>query len=406
MKVVHLTTRLSDRGGGIPEVVRQLRSYQAACGQIEPYIVGIQEEQSAELPAGPASRWTRQLPCWGPLSFGFAPLTIGQLLALDPDIVHVHGLWSFMSIVAFCWRRKTGRPYVISPHGMLDPWALSQAKWKKQLASWLYERRCLGQAGCLHALNDAEARAFRRFGLSAPICIIPNGVDPPHPAEPWAVPAWRRCVPSDSKILLFLGRIHPKKGLRELIAAWLGAKVHPKAGDWHLVIAGRSESDEYMRELRSLSRRGGPDGVHFIGPQLGTEKTASFRAAHAFILPSYSEGMPMAVLEAWAHGLPVLMTSACNLPEGFAVGAALEIEASVQGVEAGLHRLFAMSATHRQAMANAASNLVRDRFAWRTTAALFSEVYAWLECCEQKLPAHVHSSDHAAKEAARCDRPP
>src|SRR5690606_14930940 len=201
---------------------------------------------------------------------------------------------------------------------------------------------------CLHALNEAEARAIRAFGLNNPICVVPNGVDPP-PDVARARPAWAEQVAQDRRILLFLGRLHPKKGLGNLLCAW--KEVRSRAtDDWLLVVAGWDQGGHERRLRRLAEEYGIAPTLRFVGPQFGDDKAASLALADAFVLPSVSEGLPVAVLEAWSHGLPVLMTEACNLPEGFAAGAALAIGPDPAGIALGLRRLFAMSDAERRAM--------------------------------------------------------
>jgi poly(glycerol-phosphate) alpha-glucosyltransferase len=120
------------------------------------------------------------------------------------------------SVASLRWGQATRRACIISPHGMLDPWALEYSRWKKRLALWGYERKHLQTASCLHALSKAEAQAMRAIGLSNPICIIPNGIDTA-PPESVGAPSWRRRIPADAKVLLYLGRPDPKKGLPNLL---------------------------------------------------------------------------------------------------------------------------------------------------------------------------------------------
>src|SRR5262249_35549403 len=114
----------------------------------------------------------------GPRSLGFAPGLRRALVELDPEGVHVHRLLMHPSADVVAWSRGA-KPYIVSPHGMLDPWAVDNSGFKKRIARWLYEDRHLGGATCIHALCTAEADAIRDFGLENPICIIPNGVEVP-----------------------------------------------------------------------------------------------------------------------------------------------------------------------------------------------------------------------------------
>jgi poly(glycerol-phosphate) alpha-glucosyltransferase len=315
----------------------------------------------------------------GPRSFGYSPQLGPKIGAARLDLLHVHGLWTFISMAARSWSTGGRAPYVVSPHGMLDPWALKRSKWKKRIASTLYERGHLRRAACLHALCDAEYNAIRALGLDNPVCVIPNGVTPVV-RQPTRPPPWRRHLPDDAKVLLYLGRLHPKKGLAHLVEGW--GKIRREAGetvlDWYLVIAGWDE-DGHQASLEGIAFRGGvADKVRFIGPQVGLNKDATFRSSDAFILPSFSEGLPMTVLEAWARGLPVLMTPHCNLPEGFAARAALPIEPSPEDIARQLRALFAMPDERRREIGARGLMLASTLFDWGRAAAQLSSVYFWL----------------------------
>jgi poly(glycerol-phosphate) alpha-glucosyltransferase len=204
--------------------------------------------------------------------------------------------------------------------------------------------------------------------------------------------------------LLFLGRIHPKKGLVALLKAWAEIQ-NPKSGiknskDWELVIAGWDQGGHEAQlknlcgelglqvssrawqedlKLNSCKLKTSPPelesaDVHFFGPAFGEEKDALLRSADAFVLPSFSEGLPMSVLEAWSYGLPMVMTPECNLPEGFASGAALEIRSSAGGFE-GMRTLIEMTDQERAAMGMRGRRLVEERFTWPKVAAQMKAVY-------------------------------
>ena len=375
MKVGLLTSWLSHRGGGPPEALRPLAR------DLERQGIGVTVFGLAD-PSDPVleDRWgrasIRTARPWPPLAFGYAPALAGLLERSGPDLIHVHGLWMYGSLASLRWSRRCRRPRIVSPHGMLDPWALRRSAWKKHIAGALYERAHLRGAACLHALNEAELRAIRAAGLRNPVCVIPNGVDLPS-GRPSSSPAWANRIGA-RRALLFLGRLHPKKGLVGLVRACARVQRHPAAKDWALVIAGWDQGG-HRRELQKLVAELSLDRfVFFAGPQFGAAKAASYARADAFILPSLSEGLPMAVLEAWSHGLPVLMTEACNLPEGMAAGAALQIEPHVAGIAQGLRELFAMSDGELANMGARALRLAAERFSSANVAAQMKAVYEWV----------------------------
>jgi poly(glycerol-phosphate) alpha-glucosyltransferase len=332
---------------------------------------------------------------------------LGELESLHPDAIQVHGLWKYTSLAVHRAASRVSCPYVVHPHGMLDSWAVRNSSWKKRLASWAYERRHLEQAACIRALNCTEAEAIRRYGLQNPICVIPNGVDLP-PQDSLEDPPWSGAIDSRRRILLYLGRIHPKKGLPNLMRAWALVRESAKeAANWALVVAGWDQ-DGHEAELKRLCQRldlpwsnlagtGSPHSlversqsvgtdfcadtmpcILFLGPQFGKAKDACYRHADAFVLPSFSEGLPMVVLEAWSHSKAVLMTPGCNLPDGYAQGAALRIESSPDSIAAGLSACLEMSNDERLAIGKQGYRLAKSNYSWPVVAQQLREVYSWI----------------------------
>lgn len=364
----------SRRAGGLFTSVRRLTQSVAEQGMAA-RIHALRDADSTADAAAWGSLPLGLFATAGPAPLGYSPSLARAVAGARHDILHQHGIWQGFSASVRAWGRRSGKPVVISPRGMLDPWALSNSAWKKRLVGQLYEKDNLHHAACLHALSESERVSMRRFGLRNPIAVLPNGIDPP-PTAAYAPAPWEGELPDGARILLFLGRIHPKKGIDLLLHA-MTADL-PGAADWHLIIAGW-EQGGHLEDLRrlaqdlSLAAR-----VHFVGALHGEEKWAAFRNADAFVLPSHSEGLPMAVLEAWAAGLPVLMTHACNLPEGHAAGAAIEIETTVPALQGGFARLISLSETERRRMGEAGRALVEARFTWSILGRQMRETYSWL----------------------------
>jgi poly(glycerol-phosphate) alpha-glucosyltransferase len=220
-------------------------------------------------------------------------------------------------------------------------------------------------------LSEAEAQSIRSYGLRNPICVIPNGVDLPDLPESNA-----KTQSGNRKTLLYLGRLHPKKNISNLIRAWNETfNSQTGSGDrWVLAIAGWDQGG-YESELNRIAV--GPS-VAFLGPQFGADKSECYRTCDAFVLPSLSEGLPMTVLEAWAHAKPVLMTPECNLPDGFEANAALRIGTTPEEIAAGLKVLREMSDNDRSQMGNRGRALVATRFAWARIGEQMRDVYEWV----------------------------
>ncbi len=374
MKIVLLTGHLSEYAGGlagsVPGMVKALNRKDGT----QAIILGLRDRLAPDAwqQWGDGVHFVNAL---GPRRFGFAPALARRLAQLDPDIVDVQGLWMYQSLVSLCRHRRTRSPYIITPRGMLDPWALRRSSWLKWIIRFWYEDAHLVEAACIRALNVAEAKAIRAFGLRNPIAIVPNGVDLPSHAMRTRMSRRVRSH-TDRRIMLFLGRIHPKKGIFELLEAWESlAKEHR---DWELVIAGWDDGGHLpaLRERIEATMLAG--SVRYLGPRYGPDKDATYAAADAFVLPSHGEGLPMAVLEAWSYGLPVIMTRQCNLPEGFAAGAAIEIEPTAASIARGIRQLFHLSPADRERMARRGQELVARRFTWPRIAQQMHEVYEWV----------------------------
>jgi len=316
-------------------------------------------------------------------AWGYSNQLLPALVRADLDVLSTHGLWKYCSVASNAWHRRTGRPYIVHPHGMLERWALQNSKWKKRIAALLYEDRHLRGPACLRALCEAEARSIRAYGLRNPVCIIPNGVDLPERTESSELKAGNSVLQKFAqgrKILLYLGRLHPKKNVANLIRAWKQTlDAHPQTRkEWVLAIAGWGQAG-YECELKKLTSYYGLMGsVGFLGPLFGQEKDAAYRACDAFILPSLSEGLPMAVLEAWAHAKPVMMTPECNLPEGFTAEAASQIGTMPDQIAAGLKQLTEMSDDDRKAMGGRGRTLVATKFSWPRIGEQMRTVYEWV----------------------------
>lgn len=379
MKVGIVTASISRQAGGLFWSVRALaQGVKLACCEVQVF------SNADPFSSDDKSQWKGVDLCLltshGPRSFGYA-LGYDRLLGdAELDLVHTHGLWMYPSIAARRWSKRNNHPLIISPRGMLDSWALKNSAWKKYIAGLLFEKKHLHHAACLHALCESEYQSIRDYGLTNPVAIIPNGVYLPNKQSTLLQPDWAIDLPRDCKVLLFLGRIHPKKGLLNLLNSWAHVReqLTTNAGPWRLVIAGWDQGS-HQGELERLAKELGVDeSVYFVGPQFDNNKAASLARADAFVLPSFSEGLPMSVLEAWSYSLPVLMTQECNLPEGFESQSALEMTPDTDSIAAALDRLFSMSEDDRLTMGEQGQKLVESRFNWKKVAAEMCAVYEWV----------------------------
>jgi glycosyltransferase involved in cell wall biosynthesis len=371
------TTSVSRDGGGLFTAMTGLAAGLLRSGN-SLIVAGTLDPNTASDRTAWGAATVLAAPVIGPRSLSYAPGLEVHLDAAKAQIAHHHGIWTWSSAACLSWSRRGGKPYVVSPHGMLDPWITARGRWKKGIANLWYQREHLQRAACLLALCPAEALAVRAACRTAPVAIIPNGIDLPRTAEPGLEPPWHSLA-RGRKVLLFLGRLHKKKGLDELVAALAELRrSSPRWGtEWLVAIAGWGV-DGYPEEIARTARDAGvTDMVCLVGPVFGDQKESCLRHAKAFILPSHSEGLPMSVLEAWSHGRPVLMTDACNLAEGFRADAAMRITTETSSLCQALLRLADESDESLSAMGQRGRALVEEKFTWDSVAQRCDQLYRW-----------------------------
>ena len=290
--------------------------------------------------------------------------------------LHIHGLWETSTAVAAVAARRAGRPYLISAHGMLEPWALRNKRRKKQIYAALLERGNVAGARCLHALTEAEVDDYRRFGARQPIAVIPNGVSVPQGVSPDLFFA-RFPDLHGKRIVLFLGRIHFKKGIDLLVNAW--NEIAPRFPGTHLVLAGPDFEGTRQAIERRIAQLGLGASIRFTGMLAGAEKWSALAAAEGFVLPSYSEGLSVSTLEAMGMGLPVIVTTHCHLPEVAAAGAGWEIPSETPALTSVLRDLLRNTAVCNREIGNRGRRLVGERFAWPAIGCHMNQLYRWME---------------------------
>lgn len=212
------------------------------------------------------------------------------------DVVHIHGLWNAYLVAYAKAALNFGIPYIVAPHGMLERWSLNEHAWRKKLALRSYQGYVLAHATAIHATSEMEAENLRMLPwIRSPIFVVPNPVDEPPPTT---LPA----AASDRRTLLFLSRIHPKKGLEILFQAW--ARIRPV--NWDLLVVGQGDP-AYLQHLQRISQ--GIPEIKFQAHVDGLAREHTFARAGAVVLPTYSENFGNVVAEALMRGKPVLTTT-------------------------------------------------------------------------------------------------
>lgn len=326
----------------------------------------------------PPTRWVSSRGLWmGGLSWSPA-LRRRMTETIDrADVVHAHSLWMLPNSYAAQIAGKQSKPLVFTAHGALEPWALRNSGWKKRVVGRWFQNRDLRQASCIHVNSLSEADGIRRYGLDVPIAVIPNGISPEEFSQLPPSDEFHQRFPEtkDKKIVLFMARLHEKKGLGHLLPAWSRLwRNHP---DWHLVLAGPDSG--YESTARQHVRESGMDSsVTFTGNLQDRQRLAALAVADVFVQPSFSEGFSMSVLEALTCGLPALITPGCNFQEAADAGAAVCVEPTTDETEQGLRQLIDVSADVRERMGRAGRNLIQEGYTWDSVARRTQSLYDWL----------------------------
>lgn len=380
--VLHVALNLSRAGAGVSAVAWEVGLAQRRRGMTVHWTCAADRSLADDVAAVNEDVVSSVHPfrAYGPRQLAWMPGVREAVARLvdDSDVVHIHGIWSSLLHTASSLATKRQTPHVVSPHGMLQPWALQHRRWRKLVASLLVERRFLGRANCLHALVEAEYHDIRRFGIDTPVAIIPNGIDlgafDGVNLMDQRPPLWPQL--NNRQVALFLSRIHAKKGIPVLIEAWREATRNDNG--WVLAIAGPDE-DGHLAEVQRLARcLGVEDRVVFTGPAYGNKKKQLLQLAEFFVLPSHSEGFSMAVLEAMACRLPVIITPSCNFAAVSKEGAGLIVQPRVVELAGALRGIMECSLIQRKQMGEQARRLVERYHTWDRVVEPMNDVYQWL----------------------------
>jgi glycosyltransferase involved in cell wall biosynthesis len=306
---------------------------------------------------------------FGLASYGFD----AALAGVGADIVHDNGIWNFGNFAATTAAARRGIATVISPHGMLEPWALAHKGARKRIAWRLYQHRLLNAAIGLHATAAVERDSIRAQQLVQPIGMIANGVDSPD-----AIPDPALRMGANARTVLVLSRLHPIKNLPGLISAWQRIAADPRFDAWTLKIHG-PDTNGHRAVLAAAMARAGLNDRIVLGEAVDeADKAALFAGADLFILPSFSENFGIVVAEALAHGVPVVASTGtpwAGLPR---IGCGWHTPPDPESLAAALAEAMALPAATRAEMGQRGRAHAQSSFGWSRIAEQMLFYYEWL----------------------------
>lgn len=329
---------------------------------------------------------------WAPMNFSYSflkqfPLGLGpQRLGRSPvlyrwlcdevasgkvDFIHNHGMWQMNSIYPGWVTKHTATNLVTSPRGAFSTWAMEQGSPMKRIFWPILQRPALNATTCFHATAESEYKDIRRLGFRQPVSIIPNGID---------IPELTQKHIGETRTLLFLGRIHPVKGLDILLTAW--GEVQARFPEWKLKIVGSDVGyygeSGYLNEMRALASTLKLNRVEFMGELLGEEKLWSYRQADLYVLPSRSENFGLTVAEALAAGTPAIVGKGAPWEGLDKNGCGWWIDIGIDPLVACLEEAMSLSSEVCSSKGILGRNWMIEEFSWSRIGRMMDQTYRWL----------------------------
>jgi len=304
-----------------------------------------------------------------PARLGVSPDMKNELkrVAATADLIHFHGLWMMPDVYPGRAIRDTPCSLVMSPRGMLDPWAVGWSRWRKAVFWKLLQERVVERADCIHVTSDQELRAVRRIGLRQPVAVVPIGIDVPVEIE--------RRDQDKERVLLFLGRLHPKKNVEALLVAW--SQVQRVFPDWMVWVVGDGVP-HYVRELKALAVELGVERVEFPGPAYGADKAALYQAADLFVLPTHSENFGISIAEALSYCVPVITTKGAPWSGLETKRCGWWVEIGADALASALSESMTLNRPELRVMGLRGREWIEEEYSWAKVGTMMLDTYRWL----------------------------
>ena len=287
------------------------------------------------------------------------------------DLYHAQGIWQMPMHKMAKEARKKNRPYIITPSGMLEPWSLTQGRIKKLIALKLFQYKDLSNAFCLHATSVMEVESIRKLGLKNPVAMIPNGININEFPDSLPVKV------SGKKKILFLSRVHKKKGIEILIKAWLGLDLSLKK-DWIIEIVGNGDLKYIEKIKKIIIKQNLENQIFVLPPVFGEKKIQLYRDSSLFVLPTYSENFGVVIAEALASYTPVITTKGAPWDDLERFNCGWWIDIGIKPLQSSLIKAMSCKEEDLIVKGKNGRNLIKEKYSIESVAKKMIKLYSWI----------------------------
>ena len=385
MKILNLSNIAGVTSGGIGDVAQAMIRHQNKLAfESHLWFPGdLDKKEEVRRLTNVPSNQIEALKTIGPHELGITPALISKrkFASSNFDIIHQHG--AFLPISLFTKSISKKVKVLISPHGLFEPERLEMHSSKKKIARFLFENSNFRKCSCIVACSEQEALNLEALNFEVPIAILPNGIEEGFllkktTKEERLSFRKKKKIPEGKKVLLFISRIHPLKGLELLLDVIAKMKEKFKKSNWLLVIAGIDENN-HEEELKKIVRDSKlEDIVQFVGPVFDEEKILMFDIASTFILPSLNENFGIVIIEALARSIPVIATKNTPWKDLEDNNCGWWIERTENEIFKTIQELIGLDSNKLFLMGKSGKKLVKKKYLWTSIAKQSISLYNWV----------------------------
>ena len=374
MKLLQTIASMNATGGGTSSCTYQLFN---ALYNLDPEVrlLSMAPKSSGTEVLGDGSQWLVNLPNDYRTPLGISKNIRQYLKNSDAEIFHTNGMWMDVNHATCAIARSKGKPYLITPHGMMYEETLRRSWWKKRPLEALWYKRDIREASCIHVTCREEMRHIRNYGYKGPIAVIGNPIEVPSYIDEINLRTESNPLPDNTYTIGFLGRLHPRKQV-ELILQ--GLSLHPDAKRIKVVIIG--DGDAAYKEFlhKEVDRLGLAGQVEFKGFINGREKFELLSRLSALFVPSDMENFGMIIPEALLVNTPVMASLGTPWEALNTLACGWWTEASPESISQVIDQIVGMSPADLKSMGKRGAQYVRDNFAAPVIASRLMELYRWI----------------------------